>query len=177
MVARIDDLETILCQSEAEALVLECNLIKKFRPRYNILLKDGARYFGPYTDVGSMQMMLRLLKKLFPLRTCVKMGKRPCLNYHIKRCPGPCAGFISKAEYDERVHCVLMVLAGKTKDLEGDLTARMNGASERLEFEEAARFRDLLSALVRLNEGHKAVTGRAKKLMQKKPPKSFQKSR
>lgn len=195
MVARIDDLETILCQSEAEALVLECNLIKKFRPRYNILLKDdksypcikvtvqeefprvfatrrvlkdGARYFGPYTDVGSMQVMLRLLKKLFPLRTCVKMGKRPCLNYHIKRCPGPCAGFISKAEYDERVHCVLMVLAGKTKDLEADLTARMNGASERLEFEEAARFRDLLSALVRLNEGHRAVTGRAKRLMRER---------
>ena len=96
------------------------------------------------------------------------MGKRPCLNYHIKRCPGPCAGFISKAEYDERVHCVLMVLAGKTKDLEADLTARMNDASERLEFEEAARFRDLLSALVRLNEGHKAVTGRAKKLMRER---------
>jgi len=192
MVERIEDLEFILCQSEAEALVLECNLIKKFRPRYNISLKDdksypcikvtvqeeyprlfqtrrqvkdGSKFFGPYTDVGSMQVMLRLLKKLFPLRTCVKMGARPCLNYHIKRCPGPCGGFISREEYAQRVECVLMILAGKTRDLEEVLTKRMLSAAEATRFEEAARYRDLLNALTRLNEGHRAVVGRAQKLM------------
>ncbi len=192
MVERIEDLEFILCQSEAEALVLECNLIKKFRPRYNISLKDdksypcikvtvqdeyprvfqtrhqlrdGARYFGPYTDVGSMQVMLGLLKKLFPLRTCVKMGTRPCLNYHIKRCPGPCGGFVSKEEYARRVECVLMILAGRTKDLEEQLVKRMLAAAEDTRFEEAASYRDLLNALTRLNESHKAVVGRAQKLM------------
>lgn len=195
MVEKIADLETILCQSEAEALALECNLIKKFRPRYNISLKDdksypcikvtvqedfprvfatrkklkdGAKYFGPYTNVGSMQVMLRFLKKLFPMRTCVKMGKRPCLNYHIGRCPGPCGDFISKKDYAKRVDCVLMVLAGRTKDLEKDLTEKMQNAAEKLEFEEAGQYRDLLNALAQFNEGHKAVTGRVQKLMKER---------
>ncbi|MBQ0067083.1 MAG: excinuclease ABC subunit C [Phascolarctobacterium sp.] len=192
MVEQIADFETILCQSEAEALILECNMIKKFRPRYNIslkddksypyikvtvqeefprvftsrtLLKDGATYFGPYADVGAMHSMLKLLKKLFPLRTCSKMGNRPCLNYHIKRCLGPCAGFIGKRDYKQMVECVCMVLAGRTKDLEQDLQKKMEQASEQLNYEDAIRFRDLLNSLASLNEGHKAVTGRVKKLM------------
>lgn len=192
MVEHIADFETILCQSEAEALILECNFIKKFRPRYNIslkddksypyikvtvqedfprvyatrkVIKDGAKYFGPYADVGSMHAMLKLLKRLFPLRTCIKMGKRPCLNYHIRRCNAPCAKFISPKDYKQMVECVIMVLAGKTKDLEISLQTKMEEASEKLQFEEAARFRDLLNSLASLNAGHKAVTGRVKKLM------------
>ncbi|MCQ2381653.1 MAG: excinuclease ABC subunit UvrC, partial [Acidaminococcaceae bacterium] len=181
MVEQIADFETILCQSEAEALILECNMIKKFRPRYNIslkddksypyikvtvqeefprvftsrtLLKDGATYFGPYADVGAMHSMLKLKKKLFPLRTCSKMGNRPCLNYHIKRCLGPCAGFIGKRDYKQMVECVCMVLAGRTKDLEQDLQKKMEQASEQLNYEDAIRFRDLLNSLASLNEGH-----------------------
>lgn len=192
MVERIADFETVLCQSEAEALILECNFIKKFRPRYNIslkddksypyikvtvqedfprvfasrrLLRDGAKYFGPYTDVGSMHVMLKLLKKIFPLRTCKKMGKRPCLNYHIKRCAGPCGGFITNDNYAQMVDCICMVLDGHSKDLREKLQKRMENASAELRFEEAARFRDLLSSLESLNEGHKAVTGKVRKLM------------
>ena len=195
MVAKIAYFETILCQSEAEALILECNLIKKFRPRYNIsmkddksypyikltvqedfprvfatrrVLEDGARYFGPYADAGSMHVMLRLLKKLFPMRTCVHLGDRPCLNYHIKRCPGPCGGFISKEQYAQLTDCVAKVLAGKTKELEQELQDKMAVAAADLHYEDAARFRDLLWALQRLNEGHRAVTGRVKRSMEQR---------
>ncbi len=186
MVSKIADIETIVTSSEVEALILECNLIKKYRPRYNIMLKDdktypylkvtvnedyprlyvtrkqmrdGARYYGPYADAGAMHATLKLLRNMFPLRTCRNMNaERPCLNYHIKRCLAPCAGLVGKAEYNSMIKSVCMVLDGRTADLEKDLKRRMYEASENYAFEEAARLRDQLQAVNRLNEQQKAVT-------------------
>lgn len=186
MVAKIADIETIVTSSEVEALILECNLIKKYRPRYNIMLKDdktypylkvtvnedyprlfitrrqsrdGAKYYGPYADAGAMHATLKLLRSMFPLRTCKNMNvERPCLNYHIKRCLAPCAGLVSKSEYHNMIKSVCMVLDGRTAELEKDLNARMYEAAENYAFEEAARLRDQLQAVARLNEQQKAVT-------------------
>lgn len=186
MVAKIAEIETIVTSSEVEALILECNLIKKYRPRYNISLKDdktypylkvtmqedfprlhmtrrlsrdGAKYYGPYADAGAMYATMKLLKSMFPLRTCRKMNPdRPCLNYHIKRCLAPCAGYVSKEEYGKMIKSVCMVLDGRTTELERDLKQRMQEAAEEYAFEEAARLRDQLQAVERLNESQKAVT-------------------
>lgn len=186
MVAKIAEIETIVTSSEVEALILECNLIKKYRPRYNISLKDdktypylkvtlqedfprlyvtrrhmrdGARYYGPYADAGAMHAMVKLLRSMFPLRTCRKMNvDRPCLNYHIKRCLAPCAGYISKADYHKMIKSVCMVLDGRTTELERDLKQQMQEAADNYAFEEAARLRDQLQAVARLNEAQKAVT-------------------
>lgn len=186
MVAKIAEIETIITSSEVEALILECNLIKKYRPRYNIslkddksypylkvtmqedfprlhmtrrLMRDGAKYYGPYADAGAMYETMKLLKTMFPLRTCRKMNPdRPCLNYHIKRCLAPCAGYISKDEYGKMIKSVCMVLDGRTTELERDLKQRMQQAAEEYAFEEAARLRDQLQAVERLNESQKAVT-------------------
>ena len=186
MVAKIAEIETIITSSEVEALILECNLIKKYRPRYNISLKDdksypylkvtmqedfprlhmtrrlsrdGAKYYGPYADAGAMYETMKLLKTMFPLRTCRKMNPdRPCLNYHIKRCLAPCAGYVSKEEYGKMIKSVCMVLDGRTTELERDLKQRMQEAAEEYAFEEAARLRDQLQAVERLNESQKAVT-------------------
>ncbi len=186
MVAKIAEIETIVTSSEVEALILECNLIKKYRPRYNIslkddktypylkvtvqeeyprlfvtrrLLKDGARYYGPYADAGAMHATVKLLRSMFPLRTCRSMNPdRPCLNYHIKRCLAPCAGHVSKAEYSNMIKAVCMVLDGRTADLERDLKQRMQAAADNYAFEEAARVRDQLQAVQRLGESQKAVT-------------------
>lgn len=187
MVAKIDDIETIVTSSEVEALILECNLIKKYRPRYNIMLKDdksypylkvtlneefprlyvtrrqmrdGAKYYGPYADAGAMHATVKLLRSMFPLRTCRTMNaERPCLNYHIKRCLAPCAGLVSKEEYGNMIKSVCMVLDGRTAELERDLKRRMQEAADNYAFEEAARLRDQLQAVMRLNEQQKAVTG------------------
>ena len=186
MVAKIAEIETIVTSSEVEALILECNLIKKYRPRYNISLKDdktypylkvtlqedfprlyvtrrhmrdGARYYGPYADAGAMHATVKLLRSMFPLRTCRKMNvDRPCLNYHIKRCLAPCAGYISKADYHKMIKSVCMVLDGRTTELERDLKQQMQEAADNYAFEEAARLRDQLQAVARLNEAQKAVT-------------------
>ncbi|WP_293728711.1 excinuclease ABC subunit UvrC [uncultured Phascolarctobacterium sp.] len=186
MVAKIAEIETIVTSSEVEALILECNLIKKYRPRYNISLKDdktypylkvtvqedfprlfatrrlsrdGAKYYGPYADAGAMHATVKLLRGMFPLRTCRKMNPdRPCLNYHIKRCLAPCAGYVSKDEYRQMIQSVCMVLDGRTAELERDLKRRMQEAAENYAFEEAARLRDQLQAVERLNESQKAVT-------------------
>ncbi len=186
MVAKIAEIETIVTSSEVEALILECNLIKKYRPRYNIslkddktypylkvtvqeeyprlfvtrrLLKDGARYYGPYADAGAMHATVKLLRSMFPLRTCRSMNPdRPCLNYHIKHCLAPCAGHVSKAEYSNMIKAVCMVLDGRTADLERDLKQRMQAAADNYAFEEAARVRDQLQAVQRLGESQKAVT-------------------
>lgn len=186
MVAKIAEIETIVTSSEVEALILECNLIKKYRPRYNISLKDdktypylkvtvqedfprlfatrrlsrdGAKYYGPYADAGAMHATVKLLRGMFPLRTCRKMNPdRPCLNYHIKRCLAPCAGYVSKDEYRKMIQSVCMVLDGRTAELERDLKRRMQEAAENYAFEEAARLRDQLQAVERLNESQKAVT-------------------
>ena len=186
MVAKIAEIETIVTSSEVEALILECNLIKKYRPRYNIslkddktypylkvtlqedfprlymtrrLLRDGSQYYGPYADAGAMHATVKLLRSMFPLRTCRKMNPdRPCLNYHIKRCLAPCAGYVSKDEYGQMIKSVCMVLDGRTTELERDLKQRMQAAAEDYAFEEAARLRDQLQAVERLNESQKAVT-------------------
>lgn len=186
MVAKIAEIETIVTSSEVEALILECNLIKKYRPRYNISLKDdktypylkvtmqedfprlyvtrrqlrdGARYYGPYADAGAMYATVKLLRSMFPLRTCRKMNPdRPCLNYHIKRCLAPCAGYISKADYHKMIKSICMVLDGRTTELERDLKQQMQEAADNYAFEEAARLRDQLQAVARLNEAQKAVT-------------------
>jgi len=185
LVSHIDYLETIVTDSEVEALILECNLIKKYRPRYNImlkddktypylkvtvneayprmyvtrrLLKDGARYYGPYADVGAMHATVKLLRGMFPIRLCRQMNQeRPCLQYHIKRCLAPCTGQVSQAVYRQMVDGICMVLDGKTQELKRDLKERMQLAAEEYRFEEAARLRDQLAAVNRLDESQKAV--------------------
>ena len=186
MVSKVEEFETIVTNSEVEALILECNLIKKYRPRYNISLKDdktypylkvtvqedfprvfmtrrlskdGAKYYGPYADVGAMYATLKLLKSIFPIRTCRKMNPdRPCLNYHIKKCLAPCGGLVSKQEYAGMIKSICMALDGHTAELERELKNRMQEAAENYAFEEAARLRDQLQAVQRLNEQQKAVT-------------------
>ena len=186
MVAKIDDFETIVTDNELEALILECNLIKEHRPRYNISLKDdksypylkvtvqekypriyvtrrvlrdGAKYYGPYADAGALHATVKLVRELFPLRNCRKMNPdRPCLQYHIKRCLAPCAGYISAEDYGKMIKAVLMLVEGRTNDVVKDLKQRMKEAAEDYNFEEAARLRDQLHAVDRLNEQQKAVT-------------------
>ncbi|MCI7540815.1 MAG: excinuclease ABC subunit UvrC [Veillonellaceae bacterium] len=186
MVAKVADFEFIMTASEVEALILECNLIKKHRPRYNISLKDdksypyvkvtlqddfprvflthrirkdGARYFGPYTNVTAVHESLKLLRRLFPLRNCKTLQDRPCLEYHIKRCLAPCAGKISKEEYDGMIRSVLMFLEGRTVDVEKELEYRMKKAAEAYHFELAARLRDQLAAVKKVAEKQNIVTG------------------
>lgn len=186
MVEKVEYFETIITSSEVEALILECNLIKKYRPRYNISLKDdktypylkvtmqedfprlyvtrrqmrdGAKYYGPYADASAMHATVKLLRTMFPLRTCRTMNPdRPCLNYHIKRCLAPCAGLCSKTEYANMIKSVCMVLDGRTTELQKDLKQRMEDAAENYAFEEAARLRDQLNAVRKLDEEQKAVT-------------------
>ena len=187
MVARIVDLEYIVTASEMEALILECNLIKKHRPKYNIslrddksfpyvkvtlneefprvhttrkVLKDGARYFGPYTSAGAVHETLRLLKRLFPLRSCRQLdARRPCLQYHIKRCLAPCAGMVEAADYREMIKAVVLFLEGRSDDVIKNLRRRMENAAENLEFELAAKLRDQLAAVEKVVEKQNIVTG------------------
>ncbi|MDI9460409.1 MAG: excinuclease ABC subunit UvrC [Bacillota bacterium] len=189
MVDHIADLEYIITDSEMEALILENHLIKKHSPRYNVRLKDdktypyikvtvqedfprvlmvrrrlkdGARYFGPYTDVTVVKRTLAFLRTLFPLRTCSKKIEegaqgRPCLNYHIGRCLGPCAGLVSKEKYGEMIDEVIMFLEGRIDSLIPELTEKMHQAAGRLEFEKAARFRNQIRGLQTLAERQKIV--------------------
>ncbi|SHE65138.1 excinuclease ABC subunit UvrC [Schwartzia succinivorans] len=187
MVSKIADFETILTGSEMEALILECNLIKKYRPRYNIslkddktypyvkvtlaekyprvmitrrIMKDGARYFGPYTQVGAVHESLKLLRRLFPMRTCKHMDvDRPCLEYHIKRCVAPCTGKVNPEEYKKMVDAVCLFLEGRTEIVEKRLEEQMMDAAENLRFEEAARLRDQLHAVQKVAEKQRIVTG------------------
>ncbi len=185
MVAKIADFETIVTASEVEALILECNLIKKHRPRYNICLKDdksypylkltlnedfprvfitrrivddGSKYFGPYTNSQAVKESLELLRKLFPLRTCKTLGKRPCLEFHINRCMAPCVNKISRADYADLVKATEKFLEGRTADVERDLTAKMSKAASDLNFELAAKLRDILFAVKKISEKQKIVT-------------------
>lgn len=186
MVARIADLEYIITNSEIEALILECNLIKKHRPKYNISLrddktypyirvtnetyprvhatrkvqKDGSRYFGPYTSAGAVHETLKLLKKLFPLRSCRSLdARRPCLEYHIKRCLAPCSGKVDAGRYGEMVKAVCLFLEGRSDDVVRSLRQQMNEAAENLEFETAAKLRDQLAAVEKITEKQNIVTG------------------
>ena len=185
LVSYIEDLETIITANELEALILECNLIKKHHPKYNIMLrddktypylkltlnedyprlittrrvvKDGSRYFGPYTSGTAMKETLNLLRRLFPLRTCKHLGERPCLEYHIKRCPAPCAGFVDKETYKEMVRSVCWFLEGKTEEIETALTEKMQQLAQKLEFELAGKIRDQLAAIRQITEKQKILT-------------------
>ena len=185
MVKNIADFEFIITSSEIEALILECNLIKKFQPRYNILLKDdknypflkltvnedfprifitrkklddGAKYFGPFTNSSALKETLNLLQKIFPLRTCKNFHKRPCLEYHIHHCLAPCANLISKEIYAELVKSAEKFLEGKTSEIIKNLTEKMNLAAENLNFELAAKFRDILLSVKKISEKQKIVT-------------------
>ena len=188
MVKHIAEFEYIVTDSEMEALILECNLIKKYSPRYNILLKDdkfypfikitinddfprvfvtrnyskdGSKYFGPYTNGTAVYETINLINKIFPLRTCkllIKEGGepvRPCLNYHIKKCFGPCGGYISKEEYGKMIKDVIDILSGKDTTVLKVLQSEMEEASINLEFEKAADLRDKILAIKAIVEKQK----------------------
>lgn len=188
MVKHIAEFEYIVTDSEMEALILECNLIKKYSPRYNILLKDdkfypfikitinddfprvfvtrnyskdGSKYFGPYTNGTAVYETINLINKIFPLRTCkllIKEGGepvRPCLNYHIKKCFGPCCGYINKEEYGKMIKDVIDILSGKDTTVLKVLQSEMEEASMNLEFEKAADLRDKILAIEAIVEKQK----------------------
>lgn len=184
MVAKIADFETIITENEVEALILECNLIKKHRPRYNISLKDdksypylrvtaedfprifltrriihdGSKYFGPYTNSQAIKETLALLRKIFPLRTCKTFQKRPCLEFHINRCAAPCAKKISREDYTQLVNAAEKFLDGRTSEIEREISEKMTVAAENLNFEEAARLRNVLFAIKNVTSKQKIVT-------------------
>lgn len=193
MVANIRDFDYMVTDNEVEALVLECTLIKKYRPKYNILLKDdkqypyikitvqeeypriymtrklrkdGARYFGPYMSAYMVKETLETIRKIFKVRSCSKnlpseIGKsRPCLYYHINQCSAPCSNKISKEEYKEVFEKIVDVLDGKYQKIMDDLTQSMYQASEALEFERAARYRDRIESLKVLDEKQKMVSAK-----------------
>ncbi len=176
---QIADLETIVVPSEAQALLLENNLIKEHQPRFNIRLRDdksypqiavtlgepfprvlvvrrvtigGARYFGPYTDVATLRQTLKIIRRIFTVRSCHwnlpdEAPDRPCLDYHIDRCKAPCVGYQGGDEYRRMIDDVVLFLEGKTLDVRTRLRERMQGASKALDFERAAQLRDALKWL------------------------------
>lgn len=193
MVSKIDDFQLVVTDSELEALILENNLIKELKPRYNVNLKDdksfpfikvtnelfpriyptrnvfndGSKYFGPYTDVRSMKASLGMINKIFKIRSCkldlteenIKAKKfKVCLDYHIKKCDGPCEDLISSAAYNEMVDEVIKLLKGKTEDLIKELKSRMQKAVENLEFEKAAELRDKIEQLHSISSKQKIVS-------------------
>ena len=191
MVSQIERFEYIVTDSELEALVLESNLIKEHRPKYNTMLKDdkaypyirvtvqedfprvmvarsrkkdGARYFGPYTNATAVRDIIELLRKLYSIRSCSRVlprdiGKdRPCLYHHIGQCGAPCQGYISKEQYRENVQKLISFLKGRVEDEIAELTEKMMKASEDMRFEEAARYRDLIESIKELREKQK-ITG------------------
>lgn len=191
MVTHIARFEYIITDSELEALVLECNLIKEHRPKYNTMLmddktypfikvtvqedyprvmlvrrmvKDKAKYFGPYTSGGAVKDTIDLIHKLYGIRTCNKVlpkmqGKeRPCLNYHIHQCPAPCQGYISKEEYGEAVKKALLLLNGNYGEVEKELEEKMQQASEELEFEKAIEYRELLGSVKKIAQKQKITS-------------------
>jgi excinuclease ABC subunit C len=193
LAGEIADLEWIVTGSELEALVLESELIKRYRPRYNVRLKDdkrypylkvtlqesfprlmvvrrmqqdGARYFGPFTSAQAVYQSLELLRRLFPYRTCDReitgKDRRPCLYYHIKRCPGPCIGAISREDYRETIEHICLFLEGKHEEIIPELEEEMARAAEALRFEEAARLRDQIEAIKRVIERQRIVSGHLK---------------
>lgn len=193
LVKKVNDFQLIITDSEVEALVLENNLIKEFKPRYNINLKDdksfpyirvtnepypqiystreiindGSKYFGPFTDVKNMRTSLRMINQIFKIRSCkylindevIEQKKiKVCLDYHIKKCDGPCEGLISQEEYGVMVKRVIKLLKGKTEDLISEMSDEMNEASARLEFEKAAEIRDKIDRLKIYSSRQKIVS-------------------
>ncbi|MBR3133493.1 MAG: excinuclease ABC subunit UvrC [Clostridia bacterium] len=184
MVSLIDHFEYIVTDNEAEALILECNLIKENRPKFNVLLKDdktypyirvgmkedypsiyitrrivndGSRYFGPYANPGAAKEMLNIIKEKFQVRQCrkFKFNDRPCLNYHIKKCLAPCQGYVSKEDYRKQINQIISLLEGKTDSILKEIEKEMEIASKNLEFEKAAALRDRKLAIERLSERQK----------------------
>ena len=184
MVSLIDHFEYIVVDNEAEALILECNLIKKNRPKFNVLLKDdktypyikinvkddypniyitrkilhdGAKYFGPYASAGSAKEMVDFIKEKFKIRQCrnFKYKDKPCLNYHIKKCLAPCMGYVSKEEYRKQIDEIIMLLEGKTDKIIKSMQKEMQELSTNMEFEKAADIRDKIIAIQRISEKQK----------------------
>ena len=189
MVKNIEKFEYIITDSELEALILECNLIKKYKPKYNVLLrddktypyikvttnedfprvlkvrkviKDKAKYFGPYTNTTAVNDTLEILKNTYPIRTCnididkaIKTKMRPCLNMHIKRCVGPCTGDVSKEEYNKMIEEIILFLSGKEEKLIDILKEKMNKCAMDFNFEEAAIYRDKIKSLEDMMEKQK----------------------
>lgn len=184
MVSLIDHFEYIVVDSEDEALILECNLIKKYRPKFNVLLKDdktypyiridvkskypnvymtrrlvndGAKYFGPYPNVASCKEMINFIKEKFQIRQCknFKYKDRACLNYHIKKCLAPCMGYVSEEEYKKQISQIMMLLDGKTDDIIKEMKKDIETLAMAQEYEKAAEVRDRILAIERITEKQK----------------------
>ena len=189
LVSRVADVETLVTRNEKEALILENNLIKQYKPRYNIrlkddksyvsvkvtvdeewprvlvtrkLLRDKSRYFGPFHSAWAVRESLDAIRKVFPLRTCsdtvFRNRSRPCLEYQIKRCPGPCCLPVDPQDYRRALKNAMLFLEGKNEELVRGLRARMAAASEATRFEEAARLRDQIRALEKTAEPQEMVS-------------------
>ena len=193
LVRKISDLELVVTDTEVEALVLENNLIKELKPRYNVNLKDdksfpfikvtnepyprvfstrrivrdGSRYFGPYTSVKNMKAALRMINQIFKIRSCkydindetiIKKKFKICLDYHINKCDGPCEGLVSEKEYNEMVDEVVKVIQGRTDELIKDLEKKMNKSSEEMKFEKAGEIRDKIEQLKVISAKQKVVS-------------------
>ena len=192
MVKNIYSFEYIITDSEVEALILECNLIKEYKPKYNVLLrddktypyikvtvneefprilkvrriqKDKAKYFGPYTNISAVNDTLEIIRNTYPIRSCgidinkaIEKKQRPCLNYHIKKCVGPCTGNVSKEEYNKMIDEILLFLSGKEESLIEYLKERMNECAKNFNFEEAAGYRDKIKSLEDMIEKQKVVS-------------------
>jgi excinuclease ABC subunit C len=188
LVEHIADIDFYIASSEQEALIMECNFIKQYHPRYNVMLKDdksfpylkidvkeewprvyvtrrfeqdGGRYFGPFSNSGSVKQTLRILKRLFPLRFCSKdiTGKasRPCLEYHLGHCLAPCTGNVRPEDYAQVIKEVTLFLEGKRDNVIKELQAKMSRASEAMDFENAARIRDQIQSMHEVIEGEKVA--------------------
>jgi len=187
MVERVVDVRTIVVTNEVEALILEANLIKRHQPPFNVRLRDdkrypylkvtneafprvvftrmvkddGARYFGPYTNAHGLRELIDLVRLVFPLRTCREpidgRRKRPCLQYHIKRCLAPCVGYQTESEYDAMIDEVVLFLEGKQESLLARLQKEMQESADLYNFEAAARLRDRIVQVRRVTEGQKVV--------------------
>jgi excinuclease ABC subunit C len=177
LMVKVEDVDFILTDTEKEAFLLECSLIKRHRPKYNIRLKDdksypylrislkedfpgifitrkklddGSYYLGPFPSAGSVRKVLNFLRKIFPLRTCRKFKSKPCLDFHLGVCPGPCGGLISQGEYRRTMEEAILFLEGKHEEVIEGLKERMKEASSRLEFETASQLRDKIKAIERV---------------------------
>lgn len=184
MVSLIDHFEYIVVDNEAEALILECNLIKKNRPKFNVLLKDdktypyikidvksdypgvfitrrvvndGSKYFGPYANPGAAKEMVNFIKEKYKIRQCriLKDRDRPCLNYHINKCLAPCMGYVTPEEYKKQIDEIIDLLEGKTDKIIKELEEQMKEASQKLNFEKAAELRDRIQSIERVSAKQK----------------------
>ena len=188
MMRRAWDVETIQTKTEMEALILEATLIKEHHPKYNIMLRDdktypyvkvtvqeeyprlfmtrrlerdGAKYFGPFTDVTAIHHVLRILRSYYPLRTCKSMKvERPCLQYHMHYCEGPCMNYVTVESYRKYIDDIVALFEGKQVQVIQEITSKMEQASEDLEFELAAKYRDDLLSIQKVQEKQRMVTQR-----------------